>query len=137
MATKNIGWKATAAFNFYMKLGVLIQKCGIVSWNFFMQGNRIASLHSLANIEQWAVDLSWDIIARFAGTALGDGSQLPREFFTDFVKVAGDEAKVLFKLNDNTRTNSLILYFLFGIKDSNSKEVLKKYQTFANIPSQH
>ncbi|XP_033625432.1 uncharacterized protein HI_0077-like [Asterias rubens] len=63
-------------------------------------GNRIASLHSLANIEQWAVDLSWDIIARFAGTALGDGSQLPREFFTDFVKVAGDEAKHFKILND-------------------------------------
>ena len=54
----------------------------------------MASLHSLANIEQWAIDLSWDIIARFAGIILGDGSQLPREFFTDFVKVAGDEAKV-------------------------------------------
>ncbi|XP_022086953.1 uncharacterized protein LOC110977273 isoform X2 [Acanthaster planci] len=56
-------------------------------------GNRIALLHSLANIEQWAIDLSWDIIARFADTTLGDRSHLPKDFFTDFVKVAGDEAK--------------------------------------------
>ncbi|XP_041460558.1 uncharacterized protein LOC121411775 [Lytechinus variegatus] len=55
--------------------------------------SRIAVLHSLANIEQWAIDLSWDIIARFSDAELGDGSRLPREFFTDFAKVADDEAK--------------------------------------------
>ncbi|XP_063304856.1 uncharacterized protein HI_0077-like isoform X1 [Pelobates fuscus] len=55
--------------------------------------SRIALLHSLANIEQWAIDLSWDIIARFAGFQLRTGKMLPREFFSDFVKVAGDEAK--------------------------------------------
>ena len=27
--------------------------------------SRIALIHSLANIEQWAIDLSWDVIARF------------------------------------------------------------------------
>lgn len=54
--------------------------------------SRIATIHSLANIEQWAIDLSWDIIARFSDTVIG-GKPLPREFFTDFVKVAGDEAK--------------------------------------------
>ncbi|XP_077323847.1 uncharacterized protein HI_0077-like isoform X1 [Lithobates pipiens] len=55
--------------------------------------SRIALLHSLANIEQWAIDLSWDIIARFAHFQLQSGEKLPREFFSDFVKVAGDEAK--------------------------------------------
>ncbi|XP_041075436.1 uncharacterized protein HI_0077 isoform X3 [Polyodon spathula] len=55
--------------------------------------SRIALLHSLANIEQWAIDLSWDIIVRFASVRLQNGEQLPREFFNDFVKVAGDEAK--------------------------------------------
>ncbi|XP_072020752.1 uncharacterized protein [Amphiura filiformis] len=54
--------------------------------------SRIATLHSLANIEQWAIDLSWDVIARFADTLLND-KPLPRDFFTDFVKVAADEAK--------------------------------------------
>ncbi|XP_056608748.1 uncharacterized protein HI_0077 isoform X1 [Triplophysa dalaica] len=55
--------------------------------------SRIALLHSLANIEQWAIDLSWDIIARFSTFTLSTGEPLPREFFNDFVKVAGDEAK--------------------------------------------
>ncbi|XP_063781689.1 uncharacterized protein HI_0077-like isoform X1 [Pseudophryne corroboree] len=55
--------------------------------------SRIALLHSLANIEQWAIDLSWDIIARFAGFQLQTGEKLPKEFFSDFVKVAADEAK--------------------------------------------
>eukprot|EP00057_Strongylocentrotus_purpuratus_P033988 XP_793532.4 PREDICTED: uncharacterized protein LOC588772 [Strongylocentrotus purpuratus] len=55
--------------------------------------SRIAVLHSLANIEQWAIDLAWDIIARFSDVVLGDGSKLPQEFFTDFIQVADDEAK--------------------------------------------
>lgn len=55
--------------------------------------SRIALLHSLANIEQWAIDLSWDIVARFAAFQLQTGERLPKEFFSDFVKVAGDEAK--------------------------------------------
>ncbi|XP_026873479.2 uncharacterized protein HI_0077 [Electrophorus electricus] len=57
------------------------------------QASRIALLHSLANIEQWAIDLSWDVIARFSTVTLGSGDSLPRQFFSDFVKVAGDEAK--------------------------------------------
>ncbi|XP_051991008.1 uncharacterized protein HI_0077 isoform X2 [Xyrauchen texanus] len=55
--------------------------------------SRIALLHSLANIEQWAIDLSWDVIARFSSFRLTSGEPLPRQFFDDFVKVAGDEAK--------------------------------------------
>lgn len=51
-------------------------------------------MHSLANIEQWAIDLSWDVIARFSTFRLSTGEPLPRQFFDDFVKVAGDEAKV-------------------------------------------
>ncbi|KAJ3096017.1 hypothetical protein HDU97_006318 [Phlyctochytrium planicorne] len=58
--------------------------------------SRIAILHSLANIEQWAIDLAFDIIARFSGTVVktpaGD-VPLPDEFFTDFLKVATDEAR--------------------------------------------
>ena len=56
--------------------------------------SRVALLHSLANIEQWAMDLSWDIIARFSEFKFSDGSNLPKEFFSDFVKVAQDESKV-------------------------------------------
>lgn len=64
--------------------------------------SRIAILHSLANIEQWAIDLAWDIIARapklcaefFAKQDQEAPTQkMPLQFFSDFVKVAEDEAK--------------------------------------------
>ena len=47
--------------------------------------SRQALLHSLCHIENWAVDLSWDVIARFGGRA---DYELPREFFDDFVTVS-------------------------------------------------
>ena len=46
--------------------------------------SRQALLHSLCHIENWAVDLSWDVIARFGSQA---DYELPREFFDDFVTV--------------------------------------------------
>lgn len=62
---------------------------------------RIALLHALAHIELNAIDLAWDIIARFAehraldeerGSA-ADSLPLPRAFFDDWVGVAADEAR--------------------------------------------
>ncbi|KDO55325.1 hypothetical protein CISIN_1g041347mg [Citrus sinensis] len=50
--------------------------------------NRQAIVHSLAHTESWAIDLSWDIIARF-----GKQKAMPREFFMDFVKVAQDKGR--------------------------------------------
>ncbi|PKA47566.1 hypothetical protein AXF42_Ash014762 [Apostasia shenzhenica] len=50
--------------------------------------SRQAMLHSLVHTESWAIDLSWDIIARF-----GRQESMPRDFFTDFVKVAQDEGR--------------------------------------------
>lgn len=50
--------------------------------------SRQAIVHSLVHTESWAIDLSWDIIARF-----GKQKSMPREFFTDFVKVAQDEGR--------------------------------------------
>ena len=49
-------------------------------------GKRAALLHALAHIELNAIDLAWDIIARFgmAGT--------PRAFFEDWIKVGEEEA---------------------------------------------
>jgi uncharacterized ferritin-like protein (DUF455 family)/nitrite reductase/ring-hydroxylating ferredoxin subunit len=76
--------------------------------------SRIAILHSLANIEQWAIDLAWDIIARapklcaeFFSTKQADGAdgtddaiaEMPLQFYSDFVKVAEDEAKHFSLLN--------------------------------------
>ncbi|KAI8620020.1 hypothetical protein BC830DRAFT_1059739 [Chytriomyces sp. MP71] len=54
--------------------------------------SRIAILHSLASIEQWAIDLAFDIMARFA-TVTAASQPIPREFFDDFLKIANDEAK--------------------------------------------
>ncbi|KAL7108052.1 hypothetical protein ACP275_06G091100 [Erythranthe tilingii] len=50
--------------------------------------SRRAIVHSLVHTESWAIDLSWDIIARF-----GKQESMPRDFFTDFVKVAQDEGR--------------------------------------------
>jgi uncharacterized ferritin-like protein (DUF455 family) len=49
-------------------------------------GKRIALLHALAHIELNAIDLAWDLIARF-GTA-----EMPRAFFDDWATVADEEA---------------------------------------------
>jgi uncharacterized ferritin-like protein (DUF455 family) len=54
--------------------------------------SRIAIIHSLCHIESWAIDLGWDIIARF-GTDLQYKAILPRAFYDDFVTVAADEAR--------------------------------------------
>lgn len=54
--------------------------------NFGSPAGRIALLHALAHIELNAVDLGWDIIARFSDDAL------PRSFFDDWVGVASEEA---------------------------------------------
>jgi len=48
---------------------------------------RIALLHAVAHIELNAVDLHWDIIARFADTPMPPG------FYDDWVKSADEESK--------------------------------------------
>ncbi len=48
---------------------------------------RIALIHALAHIELNAIDLAWDIIARFAT------ADLPRAFSDDWVGVAAEEAQ--------------------------------------------
>ena len=48
---------------------------------------RIAMLHAVAHIELNAVDLHWDIIARFTHTAM------PLGFYDDWVKSADEESK--------------------------------------------
>jgi uncharacterized ferritin-like protein (DUF455 family) len=48
---------------------------------------RIALLHAVAHIELNAVDLHWDIIARFCG------QPMPLGFYDDWVRAADDEAK--------------------------------------------
>ncbi|MEM9221469.1 MAG: ferritin-like domain-containing protein [Pseudomonadota bacterium] len=47
---------------------------------------QIAFLHAIAHIELNAVDLAWDIVARFAD------QRMPRSFFDQWVRVAAEEA---------------------------------------------
>ncbi|MGR3622172.1 ferritin-like domain-containing protein [Pseudophaeobacter sp.] len=51
------------------------------------EAGRIAMLHAVAHIELNAVDLHWDIIARFSHVPL------PVGFFDDWVKAADEESK--------------------------------------------
>lgn len=51
------------------------------------EAGRIALLHAVAHIELNAVDLHWDIIARFADT------KLPLGYYDDWVKAADEESK--------------------------------------------
>ena len=53
---------------------------------FGSPAGRVALLHALAHIELNAIDLAWDIIARFSR------EPLPRAFFDDWVGVAAQEA---------------------------------------------
>lgn len=74
-------------------LQVLQHQCNILLCNhhaldFQDPKSHLARVYSLVHIESWAIDLSWDIIARF-----GKKESMPRDFFTDFVKVAQDEGR--------------------------------------------
>ena len=62
--------------------------------NFGSPAGRIALVHALAHIELNAIDLAWDIIARFAA------EDLARAFFNDWVAVAAEEAEHLALLAD-------------------------------------
>ncbi|GGB44245.1 rhamnosyltransferase [Roseibium aquae] len=55
---------------------------------------RIALIHSLAHIELNAVDLTWDLIGRFADV------RLPRSYYDDWVRVGLEEAKHFSMLED-------------------------------------
>lgn len=59
--------------------------------------SRIALLHAVAHIELNAIDLAWDIVARFAAP------DLPRDFFDDWVGVADDEARHFLLLDDRLK----------------------------------
>lgn len=65
--------------------------------------SKVALLHAIAHIELNAIDLAWDIMARFSKYSdehAKDGFSIPRAFFDDWVKVADDEAKHFLMLED-------------------------------------
>jgi uncharacterized ferritin-like protein (DUF455 family) len=55
--------------------------------NIAAPAGRIALIHALAHIELNAIDLAWDIVARFSE------EDLPRAFFDDWAGVAAEEAE--------------------------------------------
>jgi uncharacterized ferritin-like protein (DUF455 family) len=55
--------------------------------NFGSLTGRVALLHALAHIELNAIDLAWDLVARFSDRGL------PRAFFDDWLCVAAEEAE--------------------------------------------
>ncbi|KAF8934676.1 hypothetical protein BGZ58_005500 [Dissophora ornata] len=88
--------------------GVKVGKAGSLS-------SRIAILHALANVEQWAIDTALDNMTRFgyytqatAGTALKNQIEneqnrefvMPNRFFDDFMQMACDESKHFKWLNE-------------------------------------
>jgi len=56
---------------------------------------RISLLHALAHIELNAIDLAWDIVARFA-----IDESVPLDFISDWISVADDEARHFLLLCD-------------------------------------
>ncbi|MEP2707899.1 MAG: ferritin-like domain-containing protein [Roseibium sp.] len=58
------------------------------------KAGRLALIHSLAHIELNAVDLTWDLIGRFAHI------RLPRSYYDDWVRVGLEEAKHFSMLQD-------------------------------------
>ena len=58
------------------------------------KSGRLALIHSLAHIELKAVDLTWDLIGRFAHV------RLPRSYYDDWVRVGLEEAKHFSMLQD-------------------------------------
>lgn len=62
------------------------------------EGNRRALLHAIAHIELNAIDLAFDIVARF-------GNIMPRSFTDDWISVGDDEARHFTLLNGRLKAN--------------------------------
>ena len=60
---------------------------------------RIAFIHAIAHIELNAIDLAWDMVARFTD------QELPAQFYADWVGVAADEARHFSLLADYLERN--------------------------------
>lgn len=102
------------------------QEVKMVAPQLVKSGSKKRMLHSLVHAESYAIDLSWDIIARYGWntdtwlrfdpqnisgeaasnpataalaphTELHGAPHMPREFFEDWIKVAAEEAKHMTK----------------------------------------
>ena len=66
---------------------VLVPPTRVKKRSIRSEQGRFALLHAIAHIELNAIDLAWDIVARFCD------DRLPRSFFDGWVRVALEEAK--------------------------------------------
>lgn len=59
------------------------------------QKSQLVYLHNVTHIEQWAIDLAWDLIARFSRPFSDeeDFEPMPLSFFEDWATIAEEEAK--------------------------------------------
>jgi uncharacterized ferritin-like protein (DUF455 family) len=57
--------------------------------------SQLVYLHNVTHIEQWAIDLAWDLIARFSRpfSEQDDSEPMPLSFFEDWATIAEEEAK--------------------------------------------
>ena len=56
--------------------------------------SQLVYLHNITHIEQWAIDLAWDLIARFAKPFPDRPEEvMPLSFFEDWATIAEEEAK--------------------------------------------
>lgn len=62
--------------------------------SFGSVAGRAAFIHAIAHIELNAIDLAWDIVARFTK------EDMPKAFYNDWVGVAADEARHFTMLNE-------------------------------------
>mmetsp|Transcript_56751 Transcript_56751/g.139268 ORF Transcript_56751/g.139268 Transcript_56751/m.139268 type:complete len:372 (+) Transcript_56751:108-1223(+) len=74
-----VGWQKTA------KRGKTLEN----------MNTRLSLLHSIAHIESYAIDLTWDLVARFDG--------MPKEFYDDWVQVAKEETLHFGMLSDRLK----------------------------------
>lgn len=77
--------------------------------------SRQALVHSLVHIECCAIDLAWDVIARFGSQP--EYACLPEEFIGDFVTVAADEARHFSALLDRLHDMEEMDYGDFPVHD--------------------
>lgn len=57
--------------------------------------SQLVYLHNVTHIEQWAIDLAWDLIARFSRPFSNEENSepMPLSFFEDWATIAEEEAK--------------------------------------------
>eukprot|EP00475_Leptophrys_vorax_P034790 TRINITY_DN5662_c0_g1_i1.p1 TRINITY_DN5662_c0_g1~~TRINITY_DN5662_c0_g1_i1.p1 ORF type:complete len:421 (+),score=96.14 TRINITY_DN5662_c0_g1_i1:598-1860(+) len=78
---------------------------------------RLALIHSLAHIESYAIDLSWDVMLRFLESPIWkQASDRLSEFIEDWLKIAADEARH-FRIWENRLHEHESFYGAFPVHD--------------------